>query len=68
MIRIAGLALLAGGILLSLFGINAMDSASPDIARLLTGASTDHAIWLLVGGVMMLVAGVEGLLPDSGER
>ena len=61
MIRAAALALLAGGILLTIFGVNAMNSTSSDVARLLTGAPTDRAIWMLVGGMVMLVAGAAGL-------
>jgi Protein of unknown function (DUF3185) len=62
-IKAAAFALLAGGIVLVLFGVNAMDSASSDISRFFTGAPTDRATWMLVGGVVMLAAGVAGLLP-----
>jgi hypothetical protein len=62
-IKAAALALLAGGILLTIFGVNAMNSTSSDVARFLTGAPTDRAIWMLVGGILMLVAGAAGLAP-----
>jgi uncharacterized membrane protein YidH (DUF202 family) len=65
-IKAAALVLLAGGILLTVFGINAMNSASSDISRFFTGAPTDRAIWMVVGGIVMLVAGLAGLL--SGVR
>lgn len=64
MIKAAALALLAGGILLIIFGANAMNSASSDLSRFFTGAPTDRAIWLLVGGIVMLVAGLSGLLSN----
>jgi len=48
---------------LAVFGMNAMDSVSSDISRFFTGAPTDKATWMLVGGIVMLVAGVVGLLP-----
>ena len=61
--KAAAFALLAGGIVLAVFGMNAMDSVSSDISRFFTGAPTDKATWMLVGGIVMLVAGVAGLLP-----
>lgn len=61
--KAAAFALLAGGIVLAVFGMNAMDSVSSDISRFFTGAPTDKATWMLVGGIVMLVAGVVGLLP-----
>ena len=63
MIKAAALALLAGGILLTIFGVNAMNSANSDISRFFTGAPTDRTIWMLVGGIVMLVVGLAGLLP-----
>lgn len=63
MIKAAALALLAGGIALTIFGVNAMNSANSDLSRLFTGAPTDRALWMLVGGIVMLVAGLAGLLP-----
>ena len=62
MIKAAALALLAGGILLTIFGVNAMNSASSDLSRFFTGAPTDRTTWMLVGGIVMLVAGLAGLL------
>ena len=61
-IKAAALALLAGGILLTIFGVNAMNSASSDLSRFFTGAPTDRTTWMLVGGIVMLVAGLAGLL------
>ena len=59
------LELLAGGILLLIFGVSAMNSASSDISRFFTGAPTDKAMWLLIGGIVATVIGVVGLLPRS---
>ena len=56
------LALLAGGILLIIFGVNAARSFSSDIARFFTGSPTDKAIWMLVGGVAASIVGLVGLL------
>lgn len=65
MIKAVALALLAGGIVLAFFGMNAVDSANSDISRFFTGAPTDRAMWMLVGGIVMLVAGLAGLLLGS---
>jgi len=56
------LAILAGGILLLILGINAYDSSSSDISRFFTGSATDKSIWLLVGGIGGTVLGLVGLL------
>ena len=68
MIKAASLALLAGGILLTIFGVNAMNSASSDLSRFFTGAPTDRAVWMLVGGIVMLVAGLAGLMSDLKSK
>ena len=60
--RAVSLALLAGGILLIIFGIMASTSFTSDISRFFTGSPTDKAIWMLVGGVVASVVGVVGLL------
>jgi hypothetical protein len=59
------LAVLAGGILLLIFGINANDSSSSDISRFFTGSATDKSIWLLLGGVVVTVLGLLGLFRRS---
>ena len=68
MIKAAALALLAGGILLTIFGVGAMNSASSDLSRFFTGAPTDRAVWMLVGGIVMLVAGLAGLMSDLKSK
>jgi hypothetical protein len=61
--RIISLALLAGGIVLVVFGVNAGNAPSSEVSRFFTGAPTDRATWMLAGGVAMVVAGLAGLLP-----
>ena len=68
MIKAAGLALLAGGILLTIFGVTEMNSVSSDLSRFFTGAPTDRAVWMLVGGIVMLVAGLAGLMSDLKSK
>jgi len=59
------LAILAGGILLVIFGVSASNSLSSDISRFFTDAPTDKAIWMLVGGVVVTIIGLVGLLRGS---
>lgn len=56
------LAILAGGIVLVIFGITAANSVSSDFSRFFTDAPTDKAIWLLVGGAVATIFGLVGLL------
>lgn len=65
--RIIFIALLAGGIILAIFGINATNSFSSDVSRFFTGSPTDKAIWMLVGGIAMAGVGLGGLLM-SGRK
>ncbi|MCR4300611.1 MAG: DUF3185 family protein [Sulfuricaulis sp.] len=59
------LAVLAGGILLVIFGVNASNSFSSDISRVFTDAPTDKAIWMLVGGAVVTIIGLAGLVRGS---
>jgi uncharacterized membrane protein HdeD (DUF308 family) len=56
--RAIGIALLAGGIALIIFGINASESFSSDVSRFFTGNPTDKTVWLLVGGIVASIAGL----------
>jgi uncharacterized membrane protein YidH (DUF202 family) len=59
-----GIALLAVGIILIVYGINSSNSVGSDFSRFFTGSPTDKTIWLLVGGVVsVVVGGVMSLLP-----
>jgi Protein of unknown function (DUF3185) len=62
MSKAVSLALLAGGILLIVFGVMASTSFTSDISRFFTGSPTDKAIWMLLGGVVASIVGVVGLL------
>ena len=55
-------ALLVVGVILLVFGLNAYHSASSDISRFFTGAPTDKALWLLVGGFAAAIVGFLGLV------
>jgi uncharacterized membrane-anchored protein len=55
-------ALLVVGVVLLVFGVNAYHSASSDVSRFFTGAPTDKALWLLIGGSVASIAGFTGLI------
>jgi len=55
-------ALLAAGVVLLVIGANAYYSASSDISRIFTGAPTDKALWLLIGGLVPGIVGLSGLV------
>lgn len=59
--KIVSLALLAGGIVLMIIGINATNSFSSDVSRFFTGSPTDKAVWMLIGGVAAAIVGLGGL-------
>ncbi len=58
-------ALLAVGIMLSIWGIRASDSFGSDVSRFFTGSPTDKTIWLLIGGIVIGTTGLFGLLRGS---
>ncbi len=59
------LALLAGGVVLIIYGLSASDSLSSSFSRFFTGSPTDKTMWLLIGGVAAAVAGLVGILRSS---
>lgn len=59
------LAILAGGILLVVFGVSALNSISSDFSRFFTDAPSDKAVWMLVGGIVLTIIGLVGLLRGS---
>jgi hypothetical protein len=63
--KIVSLALLVGGIVLIIVGVNATNSFSSDVSRFFTGSPTDKAVWMLIGGVVAAVLGLVGMLRGS---
>lgn len=61
MTKIISLALLAGGIVLIVFGINATNSFSSDVSRFFSGSPTDKAVWMLIGGIIAALIGLVGV-------
>ena len=60
--RIFSLALLIGGVVLMIIGINATNSFSSDVSRFFTGSPTDKAVWMLIGGIVAAVIGLVSTL------
>jgi len=56
--KIVSLALLVGGVVLMIIGINATNSFSSDVSRFFTGSPTDKAVWMLIGGIVAAIAGL----------
>ena len=56
--KIASIALLAGGVVLMIVGINATNSFGSDVSRFFTGSPTDKAIWMLIGGIVATIVGL----------
>ena len=54
-------ALLAVGALLLFWGFQAADSIASSFSEFFTGSPTDNAVWLLVGGMVLIVVGLAGL-------
>lgn len=63
--KIVSLALLVGGVVLIIIGINATNSFSSDVSRFFTGSPTDKAVWMLIGGIVAAVVGLVGTLRGS---
>ena len=56
--KTASLALLVGGVVLMIIGINATNSFSSDVSRFFTGSPTDKAVWMLIGGIVAVIVGL----------
>ena len=62
MSKMIGLLLLAGGVLLLLWGFDASGSLSSELSRFFKGTPTDQTIKLLAGGAIAALAGLALLL------
>jgi hypothetical protein len=60
--KIVSLALLIGGVVLMIYGINATNSFGSDLSRFFTGSPTNKAIWMLIGGTVAAVIGLASTL------
>jgi hypothetical protein len=58
MINLLGFGVLAAGVVLLIFGFNESHSFSSDVSRAFTGNPTNHAIWMIAGGVAAVIGGL----------
>lgn len=65
--RIVSMALLAGGIVLIVLGINATNSLSSDVSKLFLGSPTDKAVSILVAGILAAIIGLTATLYNSKQ-
>ena len=64
--NIVGVAIFALGVALLIFGINESHSFGSDVSRFFTGNPTDRSMWMIVGGIVAVIAG--GVLAITGLR
>ena len=62
MYRIPSIVLLAVGIALIAWGMNISDSINSQFKEAFTGSPSDKAVWLIVGGAILGVAGLFGVV------
>ena len=60
--KIVSLALLVGGVVLIIVGVNATNSFNSDVSRFFTGSPTNKAVWMLIGGCVAAIVGLAGTL------
>jgi hypothetical protein len=58
--KAVSIALIIGGIVLIVLGVQAMDSFGSDVSRFFTGSPTDKAVWMLIGGIVAASVGFFG--------
>jgi hypothetical protein len=68
MIKAVSLAILAGGIVLLILGINASNSFGSEVKELFTGSPSDRAVWYLTAGVVLIVGGVAGFAVGAKKK
>jgi hypothetical protein len=58
--RTISILMLVGGIVLLTLGVRAIDSFGSDVSRIFTGAPTDKAVWMMIGGMVLTIGGLSG--------
>jgi hypothetical protein len=62
-----GMALLVVGIVLITYGCDALNSVSSEVSRTFTDATTNRAMWLLLGGTASAIVGAVMSSRRSGK-
>src|SRR5262249_27002094 len=60
--NVIGIALLVAGIILLVWGYNMSGAFDSKVSRVFTGSPTDKAMWTMIGGAVLAVAGAAQLL------
>ena len=65
--KIIFIALLVGGVVLMILGVQATNSFSSDVSRFFTGSPTNKAVWMLIGGIVAGIIGLIGVMRGSKQ-
>jgi hypothetical protein len=65
--KLLSMAILTGGIILMIVGINATNSFSSDVSRFFTGSPTNKAVWMLIGGIVAALIGFTTLMRNAKQ-
>ena len=69
MYKVVSIAILIAGIVLAVFGAQAVNSTSSSISRFFTGAPTDKSMEMLISGIVLSVVGLAGIvISRQGSR
>ncbi len=69
MYKVLSIALFIAGIVLAVFGAQAVNSTSSSISRFFTGAPTDKSMEMLISGIVLSVVGLAGIvISRQGSR
>jgi hypothetical protein len=66
--KMISIGLLVGGVVLIIFGLQAMNSFSSDVSKFFTGSPTDKAVWMLISGAVAAAIGLTGTLRGSTAK
>ncbi|MHB1926917.1 MAG: DUF3185 family protein [Leptospirillum sp.] len=62
MVKVISVVLLASGIALAIFGMQAMNSKSSIVSKFFNGTPTNAAMELMVAGIVAIILGVAGFV------
>ena len=65
--KIIFIALLVGGVVLMILGVQATNSFSSDVSRFFSGSPTNKAVWMLIGGIVAGIIGLIGVMRGSKQ-
>lgn len=62
MVKVISIVLLVSGIVLTIFGMQAMNSKSSIVSKFFNGTPTNAAMEMLVAGIVAIVLGLAGFM------